>query len=479
MPTDISIQQAGTWPTYRLTLTRGADPLPLAGVTATLYATHTRYSGWQIRQPMTVEDAAAGQLLCAFDPEDTVHPGTYNVQVRILWGDGSGTTLPAAGYFQMEIGPALEPEDAPPEPLRVYERVGSTLVLKAVIDAYEAIEWTRRWRAPGSWQAVISRYATGAEELREGRYVSLPRRGQHLVGIIESIEGQMTDEGEISESWTVTGRDLGAILQGRICLHGTSSGTGYDEQIDVVGETAMRHYVEVNAVNPTDPNRAIPGLDLMLVDQGRGGKVKVRARFQGLAEILESIALQSGLGWDVIYSFDTDEILFDVLEGADRSAEILLSPRLGNCLIAGYRACLSDAPTLAVVAGQGEAADREIVEVGAAAGWDRREVFVDARDLDATYALIARGEEKLAEVGETTTLEVEYIPTPTYRYMTDFDLGDIVSAEYPGVATMQARIVAVTEQYPSGRIVLGLGKEWPDLVSLLRTVKRDNAEMRR
>ena len=81
----------------------------------------------------------------------------------------------------------------------------------------------------------------------------------------------MTDEGEISESWTVAGRDLGAILQGRICLHGTDAGTGYDEQIDVVGETAMRHYVDVNAVNPTDPDRVIPGLDLMHVDQGRCG----------------------------------------------------------------------------------------------------------------------------------------------------------------------------------------------------------------
>jgi len=87
--------------------------------------------------------------------------------------------------------------------------------------------------------------------------------------------------------------------------------------------------------------------------------------------------------------------------------------------------------------------------------------------------------EKLAEVGETTTLEVEYLPTPTYRYMTDFDLGDIVSAEYPGVATMQARIVTVTEQYPSGKIVLGLGKEWPDLISLVRALMKENAEMRR
>ena len=44
--TDITIAQAGTWPLYRLTLTRGAD--------------------------------------------------------------GTSTTLPAAGYIQMEIGPALE-----------------------------------------------------------------------------------------------------------------------------------------------------------------------------------------------------------------------------------------------------------------------------------------------------------------------------------------------------------------------------------
>ena len=38
MAVDIVIQQAGTWPLYRLTLTRGADPLPLAGATATLHA---------------------------------------------------------------------------------------------------------------------------------------------------------------------------------------------------------------------------------------------------------------------------------------------------------------------------------------------------------------------------------------------------------------------------------------------------------
>ncbi len=476
--TEITVQQAGTWPTYRLTLTRGSDPLPLAGATAFLLATHAQYTVWQVRKELQIEDVA-GKLLCAFDREDTVHPGPYNVQIRLQWGDGSAITLPASGNFQMEIGPALEPEDAPPEPLRVYDRAGGTLTLLAVIDAYEAIEWTRRWRGAGAWQAAISRHATGAEALREGRFISLPRRGQHLIGRIEVIEGQLTEEGEISENWIVSGREAGAILQDRICLHATDSGTGYDEQAGVTAETAMRHYVAVNAITPADPARAIPGLSLAEVDQGRGGAVSARARFQSLPEILESLCLQSGLGWQIDYDFTEREFVFDCREGRDRTAEILLSPRLGNCLIAGYRACLSDAPTTAIVAGQGEAAERTVVEVAPATGWARRELFVDARDLDAPEKLVIRGEERLAERGETTTLEVEYVPTATYRYMTDFDLGDIISAEYPGVCTMQARIVAVTEQYPDGRIILGLGKEWPDLISLLQDARRGNTEMRK
>lgn len=478
MAVDIVIQQAGSWPTYRLTLTRYGLPVPMAGATAHLIAIHTQFPTWEIRKPMEIADPM-GVLVCRFAAEDTVHPGTYAVTIRILWGDGSADTLPVAGSYQMEIGPGLVAPDTPPEPLRVYDRAAGVLTLLGVIDAYEAIEWTRRWRSPGEWRAVINRYAAGAEFLKEGRFVSLPRRGQHLVGRIETLEGQQTDEGEISENWTIRGREAGVILQDRVCLHGVSTGTGYDEQTNVPGETAMRHYVQVNAVDPDDPDRAIPGLVLASIDQGRGTAVTVSARFQALPALLEQIALQSGLGWDVTYNFDEQNFVFDALDGTDRSAEILLSPRLGNCLVSGYRASLPDSPTLAIVAGQGEAQDREIVEIGTATGWDRREVFVDARDCDATDALTARGEEKLAEVGETTTLEIEYIPTPTYRYGTDFDLGDLIKAEYPGVATMVTRIVTVTEQYPSGKIVLGLGKEWPDLVSLVRALRKENAEMRR
>jgi hypothetical protein len=479
MPIDISIQQAGTWPLYRLTLTRGSDPLPLTGATAVLIATHSKYSGWVIHKDLTVENPAMGTLLCDFTAMDTVHPGTYNIKLTLVWVGGSSITLPLSGSYQMEIGPALDIEDLIPEPLRVYSNTAGLLSLVAIIDVYDAIEWGRKWRTPGDWQVVVSRYATGANEIKEGRFIFLTRAGKALIGRIESIDGQMTDEGVISEKWTVHGRCSGIILADRICLAGTSSGTGYDTQTAIVGETAMRHYVDGNAVSPTDTNRTIPNLVLEATDQTRGLSVTVSARFEPVPDILESIALQSRLGWDISYDFTADEFVFNVLEGSDRSGSVLLSPRIGNCLISGYKASISDTPSVVIVGGQGEDASRTLVEVGTSTGWDRREGFEDASNLDTTAALTARGEEIITAIGDTTVLEVQYVPTPTYRYGIDFDLGDIVSAEYPDICTIQARIIAVTEQYPSGNIIITLGKEWPDLVSVIRNMRKQPAGTRK
>lgn len=479
MPIDISIQQAGTWPLYRLTVTRGSDPLPLTGATAVLIATHSKYSGWIIDKDLTVENPATGTLLCDFTETDTVHPGVYNVKLTIVWVGGSAVTLPLSGSYQMEIGPALEIEDSIPGPLNIYENTNGVLSKVTVIDVYDAIEWGRKWRSPGDWQVVVSRYAAGANEIQEGRFISFVRNGKTLIGRIDSIDGQMTDEGIISEKWTVRGKSAGAILDNRVCLEGTTSGTGYDTQTGVVGETAMRHYVNGNAVSPSDADRTLQNLVLETIDQGRGSLATLQARFELLPDILESIALQSGIGWDISYDFTSNEFVFNVLSGTDRSASVLLSPRIGNCLISGYRSSISDTPSVVIVGGQGEGASRVLVEVGTATGWSRREQFEDASNLDSTDALTACGEEIITAFGDTTTLEVKYVPTPTYRYGTDFDLGDIVSAEYPGICTIQSRIVGVTEQYPGGMIVISLGKEWPDLVSVIRNMRKQPAGTRK
>lgn len=472
--TDIVISQAGTWPTYQITLTRSGYPLPLAGAIVTLHATHSRYSGWTISHPCVVVDN--GLLTVTFDPSETIHPGEYNATLTLSFA-GDVATLPTSGSFSMLIGSAYDPDPVDRPPLKVYEWTGAVLSLKAVIDAYSYVKWTRKWREPGSFEAAVNRHATGATEILKGRFVALYRNGVYRIGRIETIEAQLTETGEASEDWVVSGREVGAVLEGRVCLYGTASGTGYDEQAAAVAETAMRHYVDVNAIT-TDAARVITGLALEAVDGEKGGTITASARFDTVVDVLKDCASQSGLGWRIDYEFDSAVWRFLVLSGTDRSASVLLSPRLGNALVSAYRNSIADSPSVAVVAGQGEAAARDVETVGTATGWDRRELFVDARDLDTTAALTARGESKLEELGEETTLELQYISTPMYRYGTDFDLGDIIQGEYPDVASVTARIVAVREEYPSGNISLTLGTEWPDLVALIKAQKKDNVVKR-
>jgi len=363
--------------------------------------------------------------------------------------------------------------------LIVYSDPSAPLTLAGYADAYDYLSWTRRYRRPGAWKAQINRYLPAAKEFIPGRLVHFKRNGEDRLGLIETRQISVDQSGRPSEQWTVAGREIIGILGDRLCLAGVGTGTGYDEQTGAA-ETVMRHYVDVNAVQPADLARIVPFLALSPTDDGRGDTTAQKARFDVLGDLLESICAASGLGYRGRWSWDDRRLYFEVLEGTDRSGSVYLSPALGNCTIRGYNESTGLAPSVAVVAGQGEAAARVVADVGADIGFARRETYIDARDCATEAELLQRGTEKLAEDGDTTTLEVEYIQTAMYRYGEDFDLGDVVHVEYPDIASMDARIVEITEEYAreGEKLTLTLGTEWPDLVSVLRAQRKDNVEKR-
>lgn len=386
-------------------------------------------------------------------------------------------TPPSATAF----GPEQEVV-TPSDVYLVYDAAPAPLTLAGYGDAYDHLSWTRRYRRPGAWKAQINRYLPAAKEFIPGRLVHFRRNGEDRLGLIETRQISVDTSGRPSEQWTVAGREILGIFGDRLCLHGIGTGTGYDEQTGAA-ETVMRHYVDVNAINPADLARIVPFLHLTPTNAERGGTTTQKARFDVLADLLESICAASGLGYRGRWSWDDRRLYFEVVQGADRSGSVKLSPALGNCTIKGYNESTGLAPSVAVVAGQGEAAARVVADVGTGdglIGLARRERFVDARDLATEAELQQRGAEKLAEDGDTTTLEVEYIRTASYRYGEDFDLGDIVHVEYPDIAAMDTRIVEITEEYAreGEKLTLTLGTEWPDLVSLLRAQRKDNVEKR-
>jgi len=362
------------------------------------------------------------------------------------------------------------------KPLKIFD---SDFKFLAEIDDYEYFSWTRRYRKYDSFTLHINRHKNHTEHLIVGNIIAYERDGKFRGGIIQHRELGLDENGKISETWVIVGNCLDRVFEDRIALHNVSTGSGYDVQNDVA-ETVMKHYVNINCVNAVNPDRNIPNL-VIATNKIRGNTVKYSARFQAIAQVLEELSLVSGLGHEVNIDLDNKIFIFDVLEGKDLTAgqsinsPVIFSPEFDNIRVLGYRESQLDTKNVAIVAGQGEAAERMIEIVGSGSGINRREMFIDARDLEDAEGLIQRGNERLAELKETTVLEFETLPYSNFKYMQDYDLGDIVTINYPEIATMDSRIIEVTEEITTAgeNYKLVVGKEYPDLISILKRDRKN------
>jgi hypothetical protein len=351
--------------------------------------------------------------------------------------------------------------------------------LAAMIDGFSYLSFTRKWRTPGEFELRVSRYSTGADSLVEEGYIGYYRNGRFRFGIVLGKELALTEKGKISEEWIVKGRELAYLLTYRIAMNVVDQGSGYHTIVAPDTEAAMRELVNKNCIDPSNNNRVMPGLALG-TDHGYGAPIETRFRFQNVGEGLEQLGLYSGLGYSVDADLDTGNISFNVRQGTDRTATVFLSPEFANVRLLRYSSNSEDEKTFVYLGGEEEAADRVIYEYWNAAaeptGYDRKEIFIDGRDCSGNDQLIARGEETLAQYAETVTLDVEYLESDSFEYDTDFFLGDMITVDYTGIATVATRIIGVTEEYSHGeieRVYLLLGKEPPDLGQVLKREKKN------
>ena len=160
---------------------------------------------------------------------------------------------------------------------------------------------------------------------------------------------------------------------------------------------------------------------------------------------------------------------------------IILSEDFGTAKISRFTDTLPEG-SLAVVAGQGEAADRIQVMVGESTqtGLARRELFVDARDVETIDQLQKRGSEALADA-EMTSIEVDYLASGSFKYPSDFCIGDIVTVDVGtyGAKDLPLSVVKRTWSVDDQEIVITLGAEVTEVVRLIREQTRKNPDRRR
>lgn len=353
------------------------------------------------------------------------------------------------------------------------------------MDLYESLQITRSWHDIGTIDLRINRYQRGANQLLKGRII-FPHNNLNKAYIIRHREIELDENGKASENWVIRALPLKSWLGQRITY--PPSHTAYDNKQDNA-ETVMRHYVNNNVVSPVDSKRRMS--DIVLGSNlNRGATVNWQSRFKNLAEEITEISLISGLGWNIEIDKDNKRFVFKVLQGRDLTVNqsvlppAIFSPEFNTLGQLSYVESELDYKNFAIVAGQGEGTDRRIVNVGDSAGFERYELFVDARDVEevdendnplpsATIDnnLRTRGQQKLMEHEQELYLEGQVLTKSRLEYEKDYDLGDIVTLQNKewGV-TRNARITEVKEIYEASgkKIELTFGQSRPTLIDKIK-----------
>jgi hypothetical protein len=328
-----------------------------------------------------------------------------------------------------------------------------------IIDDYVNIPITRNYEKKTSFTIDVAPTDKNLQLLKKNRLIAKQTDIEHAF-IIETIE--FNDGKDSSLSATVF--SLHHLLNRRVIS---------EQQIfsGKVGKI-MSDFVTANAINPSNPNRKIPGM-VLFPDNANLGESTMEGRTEGyIDDILFEIATKHELSWDILFDYENKQFVFKVWQGVDRSEQqnansrVIFAKEFDNVISQDYVDSDSDYRSTAIVAGEGEGVDRKRVIVNdELSGFERNELFVDARDLQSTYqnengqevtiptseyesVLIERGKNKLSEHQKIQTLDSELDFNSSFKYERDFFLGDIISVKNTKLGLiLHTRITQVVETY--------------------------------
>lgn len=201
---------------------------------------------------------------------------------------------------------------------------------------------------------------------------------------------------------------------------------------NVNAEDAARTLVNVNAAAGALPNRRYPELTLG-VDAGVGTPISTSfVRSTTLTDALREI-LRLGGNLSMRTTQGADNIVrFEVYAPRDLTDTVWFSRALGNIRTLGFNWGPPTA-TVAVVgddtAGVGRVVKERANTEALAAGYRRKEIWVDGRSAANAAELEQAGDEALAEAGPTAKVSLTAVESPSQRYREHIRIDDIVSVE--------------------------------------------------
>ena len=319
--------------------------------------------------------------------------------------------------------------------MNIYILDPDDLSILTVVNSYSARTWSKVWSESGY-------FTIWAPITPENKEFLVPENlvwpdDQFCIGVIEYIHRYTSEDSmpflEVSGYFSER-----AYLSRRI-LWG-------NELVVNSPANILKTIIQDHSVNCSDSNRrlgeAISSSILISASIPIQSSVTYCNSYGNLWEEVKKISLEYGLHMEFQYQQQT--LTGIIFSGVDRSLSVNLSTDLGFLTDSDYRWDSTDYCNAALIAGEGEGANRITASiVSTAIKRDRRELYVDARDLqktsassenpmsdeEYTAALIQRGQNKLLDhpLYESYSCSLQLTGEEGYVFEKDYNLGDIVT----------------------------------------------------
>lgn len=353
------------------------------------------------------------------------------------------------------------------------------------VNQYDSLIWPDKFNGYASFELWAPITEENSEYFKKGNILWC---GGDNAAVVEIVKSAIDDKG--TKTFNVKGRTLEMFLTTRIIWGTYNASNKY-------ASTAMYDIVNQNCINPTNISRKIPYLECA-EDKQLGGKMSVQKTGGEVYDAITTIAGSKDLGFNVLFRPKEKKLIFEVVAGVDRTIEqsevdpVEFSTDLEDILSSSYYTNNQDEKSVALVMGEGEGASRKSKISGdnTTKGFGRRELYVDARDIqsesvneDGTTttltpteydaALVNRGDDKLAECKTTETFEaqIRVFGDVQYEFGKDYQKGDKVTVRDRQLnVVVSARITEVEEDFDDEyALVLTFGYSYP---TIMQKVKR-------
>lgn len=298
-----------------------------------------------------------------------------------------------------------------------------------IIDTYESFIWTDRYYQYGDFELYASITGNLLSYLKQGYY--LQKRDSDRLMIIEKI--LINSDIEYGDHVTVTGRSLESILDRRVIWGQMTLSGNLQDSIESLLDACI--------ISPSNTNRKISNFIFNESTDPKITSLTISAQYTGdnLYDAIQKICEQAGIGFKVTLN-DRKQFVFELYAGTDRSYEqttvpyVIFSPTFDNVISTNYIESKSSLKNVALVGGEGEGAARRYTAVGNLSGLDRRELFVDARDISSDI------DEDISSLFDFLANPSEVFNINTKQYVTD----DFFNSAIADLSAYAGRTIRIT-----------------------------------